>query len=109
MNVIRTLQAALGYQVYTQVYTGVETSDHLGPRAVELPRPKTVSIARICPASSKQDLLSPQRRELIANETLYQLSYTPNLIDFNELYSNPRNTKRCLSIQTPNEAGTRHR
>ena len=35
---------------------------------------------------------------LIANETLYQLSYTPNLIDFSELHYNPRNKKRCLSI-----------
>jgi hypothetical protein len=25
---------------------------------------------------------------LIANETLYQLSYTPNLIDFSELHGN---------------------
>ena len=34
---------------------------------------------------------------LIANETLYQLSYTPKLIDFNELYSNPPNKKdACL-------------
>ena len=34
---------------------------------------------------------------LIANETLYQLSYTPNLIDFSELHDNLRSKKdACL-------------
>jgi hypothetical protein len=46
---------------------------------------------------------------LIANETLYQLSYTPNLIDFNELHDNLRNTKRCLSIPAQADEGKRHR
>jgi hypothetical protein len=37
---------------------------------------------------------------LIANETLYQLSYTPNLIDFSELHDNLRNKKdACLYRQ----------
>ena len=35
---------------------------------------------------------------LIANETLYQLSYTPKFIDFNELHGNLRKRGRCLSI-----------
>jgi hypothetical protein len=45
---------------------------------------------------------------LIANETLYQLSYTPNLFDFSELHDNLRNAKRCLSIPAQNDEGTRH-
>ena len=44
---------------------------------------------------------------LIANETLYQLSYTPNMIDFNELYGNLRKRERCLSIPAQNDDGTR--
>ena len=35
---------------------------------------------------------------LIANETLYQLSYTPNLINFRKLHGNLRKRERCLSI-----------
>ena len=35
---------------------------------------------------------------LIANETLYQLSYTPNMIDFSELHGNRPERERCLSI-----------
>jgi hypothetical protein len=34
---------------------------------------------------------------LIANETLYQLSYTPNMIDFSELHDNRRSKNAtCL-------------
>ena len=35
---------------------------------------------------------------LIANETLYQLSYTPNLVDFNNLHVNIFGARRGLSI-----------
>jgi hypothetical protein len=42
--------------------------------------------------------LSPQPPKLFANETLYQLSYTPNLIDFSELHGNLRSKKDALSI-----------
>ena len=37
---------------------------------------------------------------LIANETLYQLSYTPNLIDFNELHGNLRSKKMLVYTGT---------
>jgi hypothetical protein len=33
---------------------------------------------------------------LIANETLYQLSYTPNVSDFSELHGNLRNARKAL-------------
>ncbi len=34
---------------------------------------------------------------LIANETLYQLSYTPNFFDFSELHDNlPKKKDACL-------------
>jgi hypothetical protein len=39
----------------------------------------------MCPALSTQVLFSPQPLKLFANETLYQLSYTPILIDFKHL------------------------
>jgi hypothetical protein len=46
---------------------------------------------------STWDLLSPQPLKLFANETLYQLSYTPNLIDFSELRDNLRSKNNtCL-------------
>jgi hypothetical protein len=35
---------------------------------------------------------------LIANETLYQLSYTPNFIDFSELQNRLREQKEYQSI-----------
>jgi hypothetical protein len=39
---------------------------------------------------------------LIANETLYQLSYTPNLIDFSELHGHLRSKKdACLYRHRP--------
>jgi hypothetical protein len=42
---------------------------------------------------------------LIANETLYQLSYTPNLIDFSELHGNLRSNKdTCLYRYRPMNA-----
>jgi hypothetical protein len=47
---------------------------------------------------STWDLLSPQPLKLFANETLYQLSYTPNVIDFGELHENYRSKKDALSI-----------
>jgi hypothetical protein len=57
---------------------------------------KTASIGRnrlACP----QGLLSPQSPKLFANETLYQLSYTPNTINSRDLLSNFRSTKNtCL-------------
>jgi hypothetical protein len=53
--------------------------------------------------------LSPQRPELFANETLYQLSYTPNLFDFSELHGNLRKRERCLSIPAQADEGKRHR
>jgi hypothetical protein len=42
---------------------------------------------------------------LIANETLYQLSYTPNLLDFSELHGNLRKRERCLSIPAQADEG----
>jgi len=45
---------------------------------------------------------------LIANETLYQLSYTPNLIDFNELHGNLPEQERWLSIPAQTDEGKRH-
>jgi hypothetical protein len=45
---------------------------------------------------------------LIANETLYQLSYTPNVFDFSQLHVTLPERQRCLSVPAPNEAGTRH-
>ena len=42
---------------------------------------------------------------LIANETLYQLSYTPKLIDFNELHGNlPSKKDGCLYRHRPMKA-----
>jgi hypothetical protein len=67
--------------VYTRVYTGVENSGHLGPHTSKRPQPETASTKRICLPLSTWDLLSPQPPKLFANETLYQLSYTPNVID----------------------------
>ena len=41
--------------------------------------------------------MSPQPPKLFANETLYQLSYTPNLINFKKLHGNLRSKKdACL-------------
>jgi hypothetical protein len=45
---------------------------------------------------------------LIANETLYQLSYTPNLFDFNELHDNPPEQERYLSIPIQTDGGKGH-
>ena len=42
---------------------------------------------------------------LIANETLYQLSYTPNLINFRKLHGNLRKRERCLSIPAQADEG----
>lgn len=45
---------------------------------------------------------------LIANETLYQLSYTPNLIDFSALHANFRSKKdACLYRYRPVKANDR--
>ena len=38
---------------------------------------------------------------LIANETLYQLSYTPNVFDFSELHTILTKQQRCWSIPLP--------
>jgi hypothetical protein len=35
---------------------------------------------------------------LIANETLYQLSYTPNMINLRKLHGDLREQDRCLSV-----------
>jgi hypothetical protein len=89
----------LGPGVYTQVYTGAESSGHSGPRAPRRLRSKTMSIGRICPVlSSTYDLPSPQPLKLFANETLYQLSYTPNMINLRKLHGDLREQDRCLSI-----------
>jgi hypothetical protein len=46
---------------------------------------------------------------LIANETLYQLSYTPKLIDFSQLHVTLPERQRCLSIPPETNEGKRHR
>ena len=38
--------------VYTQVYTGVENSGHLGPHTSKGPQPETALTKRICPPLS---------------------------------------------------------
>ena len=63
--------------VYTQVYTGVENSGLLGPHTSKWSQSETALAKRISPALSTWDLLRPQHLKLFANETLYQLSYTP--------------------------------
>ncbi len=41
---------------------------------------ETALAKRICPPLSTWDLLRPQPPKLFANETLYQLSYTPEFL-----------------------------
>jgi hypothetical protein len=43
-------------RLHARVYTGIENSGRLGPRALEWPQPETTSIGRICPALSTWDL-----------------------------------------------------
>jgi hypothetical protein len=58
----------------------------------------------LCPHGT---FLSPQPPKLFANETLYQLSYTPNLIDFSELHGNLRSMKdTCLYRYRPMKANS---
>jgi hypothetical protein len=56
------------------------------------------------PALSTQVLFSPQPPKLFANETLYQLSYTPNMIDFSELHD-ISGTRKML-VYTSNVIGS---
>ena len=62
---------------YLDPYTGVENSGLSGPHASKRSQPETALTKRICPPLSTWDLLRPQPPKLFANETLYQLSYTP--------------------------------
>jgi hypothetical protein len=74
-----TQHQGLPASVYTQVYTGVENSGLLGPHASKRSQSETALAKRICPPLSTWDLLRPQPPKLFANETLYQLSYTPKV------------------------------
>ena len=84
---------ALHVTVYTAVYTDMENSGHLGPCASEEPQPKTSSMRTMRAALSTQVLFSPQLPKLFANETLYQLSYTPRTHRF-EIAKNRQEANR---------------
>ena len=95
-NGFHTPHAAPRTSVYTPVYTGVENSGLLGPHASKRSHSETALTKRICPALPTWDLLRPQPPKLFANETLYQLSYTPNIIDFRELHINISGARQML-------------
>ena len=50
------------------------------------PKSETALAKRISPPLSTWDLLRPQPPKLFANQTLYQLSYTPNSFKFSKLH-----------------------